>query len=147
MFNSALDILEEINLSTGRRNNFSEAALERLLDNNLSQKYSQMGYLSSSNVITDGFYDYGKVSYFKLLCLETVKFSSSFWKSKRTVAKASIWLPKITLLVFLLYCLPGFIIISFVCLSLWWNLIIFMLSTSNSLLPNLLPILCNLLSS
>ncbi|XP_031470212.1 armadillo repeat-containing protein 3 isoform X1 [Phasianus colchicus] len=57
----ALDILEEINLSTGRRNNFSEAALERLLDNNLSQKYSQMGYLSSSNVITDGFYDYGKV--------------------------------------------------------------------------------------
>ncbi|XP_021242945.1 armadillo repeat-containing protein 3 isoform X4 [Numida meleagris] len=57
----ALDILEEINLSTGRRNNFSEAALERLLDNNLSQKYSQMGYLSSSNVITDGFYDYGKI--------------------------------------------------------------------------------------
>ncbi|OXB56045.1 hypothetical protein ASZ78_005381 [Callipepla squamata] len=57
----ALDILEEINLSTGRRNNFSEAALERLLDNSLSQKYSQMGYLSSSNVITDGFYDYGKI--------------------------------------------------------------------------------------
>ncbi|XP_072185044.1 armadillo repeat-containing protein 3 [Excalfactoria chinensis] len=57
----AIDILEEINQSTGRRNNFSEAALERLLDNNLSQKYSQTGYLSSSNVITDGFYDYGKI--------------------------------------------------------------------------------------
>uniref|UniRef100_A0A8C2SWH4 Armadillo repeat containing 3 n=1 Tax=Coturnix japonica TaxID=93934 RepID=A0A8C2SWH4_COTJA len=57
----AIDILEEINQSTARRNNFSEAALERLLDNNLSQKYSQMGYLSSSNVITDGFYDYGKI--------------------------------------------------------------------------------------
>ncbi|NXJ84775.1 ARMC3 protein, partial [Trogon melanurus] len=56
----ALDILEEINLSTGRKNNFSEAALEKLLDNNLSQKYSQMGYLSSSNVITDGFYDCGQ---------------------------------------------------------------------------------------
>ncbi|NXF48668.1 ARMC3 protein, partial [Oceanites oceanicus] len=57
----ALDILEEINLSTGRKNNFSEAALEKLLDNNLSQKYSQMGYLSSSNIITDGFYDCGQV--------------------------------------------------------------------------------------
>ncbi|KAM9646928.1 armadillo repeat-containing protein 3 [Morphnus guianensis] len=57
----ALDILEEINLSTGRKNNFSEAALEKLLDNNLSQKYSQMGYLSSSNIITDGFYDYGQI--------------------------------------------------------------------------------------
>ncbi|XP_035175249.1 armadillo repeat-containing protein 3 isoform X1 [Oxyura jamaicensis] len=67
----ALDILEEINLSTGRRNNFSEAALEKLLDNNLSQKYSQMGYLSSSNIITDGFYDYGQIKPgIKLLSLE-----------------------------------------------------------------------------
>ncbi|KAM9387516.1 armadillo repeat-containing protein 3 [Phaethornis superciliosus] len=57
----ALDILEEINLSTTRKNNFSEAALEKLLDNNLSQKYSQIGYLSSSNIITDGFYDCGKI--------------------------------------------------------------------------------------
>uniref|UniRef100_A0A8C0J0J9 Armadillo repeat containing 3 n=1 Tax=Chelonoidis abingdonii TaxID=106734 RepID=A0A8C0J0J9_CHEAB len=61
----ALDILEEINLSTGRKNNFSEGALDKLLDNNLSQKYSQVGYLSSSNIITDGFYDYGQVNYFK----------------------------------------------------------------------------------
>ncbi|KFP55747.1 Armadillo repeat-containing protein 3, partial [Cariama cristata] len=57
----ALDILEEINLSTGRKNNFSEDALEKLLDNNLPQKYSQMGYLSSSNIITDGFYDCGQI--------------------------------------------------------------------------------------
>ncbi|XP_010078569.1 PREDICTED: armadillo repeat-containing protein 3, partial [Pterocles gutturalis] len=57
----ALDILEEINLSTGRKNNFSEAALEKLLDNNLSQKYSQTGYLSPSNIITDGFYDCGRI--------------------------------------------------------------------------------------
>uniref|UniRef100_A0A672TJQ9 Armadillo repeat containing 3 n=1 Tax=Strigops habroptila TaxID=2489341 RepID=A0A672TJQ9_STRHB len=56
----ALDILEEINLSISRKNNFSEAALEKLLDNNLSQKYSQMGYLSSNNIITDGFYDCGQ---------------------------------------------------------------------------------------
>uniref|UniRef100_A0A8B9IYK3 Armadillo repeat-containing protein 3 n=1 Tax=Amazona collaria TaxID=241587 RepID=A0A8B9IYK3_9PSIT len=61
----ALDVLEEINLSKSRKNNFSEAALEKLLDNNLSQKYSQMGYLSSNNIITDGFYDCGQVSYFK----------------------------------------------------------------------------------
>ncbi|KAM6338760.1 armadillo repeat-containing protein 3 [Podargus strigoides] len=57
----ALGILEEINVSTGRKNNFSEAALKKLLDNNLSQKYSQMGYLSSSNIITDGFYDCGQI--------------------------------------------------------------------------------------
>ncbi|KAM6087921.1 armadillo repeat-containing protein 3 [Chlamydotis macqueenii] len=57
----ALDILEEINLSTGRKNNYSETALEKLLDNNLSRKYSQMGYLSSSNIITDGFYDCGRI--------------------------------------------------------------------------------------
>ncbi|NXN62105.1 ARMC3 protein, partial [Rynchops niger] len=57
----ALDILEEINLSIVRKNNYSEAALEKLLDNNLSQKYSRMGYLSSSNIITDGFYDCGQI--------------------------------------------------------------------------------------
>ncbi|XP_010289086.1 PREDICTED: armadillo repeat-containing protein 3 isoform X2 [Phaethon lepturus] len=57
----ALDILEEINLSTGRKNIFSEAALEKLLDNNLSQKYSRMGYLSSHNIITDRFYDCGQI--------------------------------------------------------------------------------------
>ncbi|NXG07089.1 ARMC3 protein, partial [Sakesphorus luctuosus] len=57
----ALDILEEINLSTKRKNRFSEAALEKLLDNNLSQKYSRLGYLSSSNIITNGFYDCGQM--------------------------------------------------------------------------------------
>nr|XP_021140987.1 armadillo repeat-containing protein 3 isoform X6 [Columba livia] len=57
----ALDILKEMNLSIWRRNKFSEAALENLFDNNLSQKYSQRGYLSSSNVITDGFYDCGQI--------------------------------------------------------------------------------------
>ncbi|NXC29659.1 ARMC3 protein, partial [Campylorhamphus procurvoides] len=57
----ALDIIEEINLSTKRKNKFSEAALEKLLDNNLSQKYSRLGYLSSSNIITNGFYDCGQI--------------------------------------------------------------------------------------
>ncbi|NWI18048.1 ARMC3 protein, partial [Crypturellus soui] len=57
----ALENLEEINLSTGHKNNFSKGALEKLLDNNLSQKYGQMGYLSSNNIITDGFYDCGQI--------------------------------------------------------------------------------------
>ncbi|XP_037366603.1 armadillo repeat-containing protein 3 [Talpa occidentalis] len=58
----ALDILEEINLSVTRKNKFSEAAYNKLLNNNLSLKYSQMGYLSSSNIISDGFYDYGRIN-------------------------------------------------------------------------------------
>ncbi|XP_056340294.1 armadillo repeat-containing protein 3 [Oenanthe melanoleuca] len=67
----ALDILEEMNLSTKRKNKFSEAALEKLLDNNLCQKYSQMGYLSSNNIITNGFYDCGQVKHGeKVLSLE-----------------------------------------------------------------------------
>ncbi|NWH57435.1 ARMC3 protein, partial [Geococcyx californianus] len=67
----ALDILEEINLSTGRKNKFSEAAVEKLLDNNLPQKYSRVGYLSSSNIITDGFYDCGQIKHgVKFLSLE-----------------------------------------------------------------------------
>ncbi|XP_053215329.1 armadillo repeat-containing protein 3 isoform X5 [Podarcis raffonei] len=67
----ALDILEEINLSIGRKNNFSDAALDSILDHNLPQKYSQMGFLTSSNIITDGFYDFGQVKPgVKLLSLE-----------------------------------------------------------------------------
>lgn len=41
---------------------FDEAAYNKLLNNYLSLKYSQTGYLSSSNIISDGFYDYGRVS-------------------------------------------------------------------------------------
>lgn len=71
--NSALDILEEINLSIGRKNNFSEVALDKIYDHNLPQKYSQVGYLAPNNIILDGFYDYGKVKCFKLsasFCLD-----------------------------------------------------------------------------
>lgn len=56
-------------MSTKRKNKFSEAALEKLLDNNLSQKYSRMGYLSSSNIITNGFYGCGQVSYSEKITL------------------------------------------------------------------------------
>ncbi|XP_021049263.1 armadillo repeat-containing protein 3 isoform X3 [Mus pahari] len=58
----ALDILAEINQSLSRKNKFSEAAYNKLLNNNLSLKYSQTGYLSSSNIISDGFYDYGRIN-------------------------------------------------------------------------------------
>uniref|UniRef100_A0A6I8QQZ8 Armadillo repeat containing 3 n=1 Tax=Xenopus tropicalis TaxID=8364 RepID=A0A6I8QQZ8_XENTR len=57
----ALDLLQELNLSRSRRNNFSEWALNKLLDNNLPLKYSQKGYLSYSNLIEDGFYDCGRI--------------------------------------------------------------------------------------
>nr|XP_033787230.1 armadillo repeat-containing protein 3 isoform X5 [Geotrypetes seraphini] len=56
----ALEILQEINQSGSRKNYFSEAAQNKLLDSNLSLKYSLMGYLLSCNIIYDGFYDYGK---------------------------------------------------------------------------------------
>ncbi|XP_061291971.1 armadillo repeat-containing protein 3 isoform X3 [Bos javanicus] len=58
----ALEILEEINVSVSRKNKFSEAAYNKLLNNYLSLKYSQTGYLSSSNIISDGFYDYGRIN-------------------------------------------------------------------------------------
>ncbi|XP_036861937.2 armadillo repeat-containing protein 3 isoform X4 [Manis javanica] len=58
----ALDILEEINLSVSRKNKFSEAAYNKLLNNHLSLKYSRTGCLSSSNIISDGFYDYGQIN-------------------------------------------------------------------------------------
>lgn len=67
----ALDILEEINHSVTRKNKFSEAAHNKLLNNNLSMKYSQTGYLSPNNRISDGFYDYGRINHgTKLLTLK-----------------------------------------------------------------------------
>lgn len=62
LIDRALEILEEVNLSVSRKNKFSEAAYNKLLNNYLSLKYSLTGYLSSSNIIGDGFYDYGRVS-------------------------------------------------------------------------------------
>nr|XP_039274399.1 armadillo repeat-containing protein 3-like isoform X1 [Styela clava] len=55
----ALEILQQINSSEQRRNNFSLAALDKLLDSNLPAKYSLTGKLSSHNIISDGFYDAG----------------------------------------------------------------------------------------
>ncbi|XP_063777656.1 armadillo repeat-containing protein 3 isoform X2 [Pseudophryne corroboree] len=57
----AFNILQEINLSTRRQNTFSKLAENKMLDNNLSLKYNQKGYLSYSNLINDGFYDHGQI--------------------------------------------------------------------------------------
>uniref|UniRef100_A0A8C1DWZ6 Armadillo repeat containing 3 n=1 Tax=Cyprinus carpio carpio TaxID=630221 RepID=A0A8C1DWZ6_CYPCA len=57
----ALEILQEITLSPNRNNKFSELALQKLLDSNLSLKYSLTGHLSASNITTDGFYDPGQI--------------------------------------------------------------------------------------
>ncbi|KAM7156378.1 armadillo repeat-containing protein 3-like isoform 1-T1 [Molossus nigricans] len=64
----ALDILEEINLSVSRKNKFSEIAYNKLINNHLPLKYSRTGYLSSSNIISDGFYDYGRINPGTKLC-------------------------------------------------------------------------------
>ncbi|XP_019353280.1 armadillo repeat-containing protein 3 isoform X5 [Alligator mississippiensis] len=94
----ALDILEEINLSMGRRNHFSERALDKLLDNDLSQKYSQLGYLSFSNIITDSFYDYGQVKPgVKLLSLE--ELSTQELNDRRAVILVNIKPPEVALTV------------------------------------------------
>ncbi|XP_016849785.1 armadillo repeat-containing protein 3 isoform X2 [Anolis carolinensis] len=89
----ALDILEEINLSIGRKNNFSEAALDQILDHNLSQKYSQMGYLSCNNIISDGFYDYGQIKPgVKLLSLE--ELSGQELNDRRAIILINAKLPE-----------------------------------------------------
>ncbi|XP_029611125.1 armadillo repeat-containing protein 3 isoform X2 [Salmo trutta] len=56
----ALDLLQEINSSANRRNKFSEIALQRLLDSNLSLKYSLTNTLAPTDITMDGFYDPGK---------------------------------------------------------------------------------------
>lgn len=47
LFNSGMDLLQEIQVSGTRKNPFAEVALERLLDANLSAKYSLTGQLST----------------------------------------------------------------------------------------------------
>ncbi|XP_072544871.1 armadillo repeat-containing protein 3 isoform X2 [Salminus brasiliensis] len=56
----ALEILQDINCSLNRRNKFSEVTLQRLLDSNLSIKYSLTGHLSHTDITSDGFYDPGQ---------------------------------------------------------------------------------------
>ena len=60
---SGLSVLQEINLSS-RQSKFSEAALNKLLNTNLSAKYALTGTLSYDNIIDDIFYDTGKVVFY-----------------------------------------------------------------------------------
>ncbi|XP_035981505.1 armadillo repeat-containing protein 3 isoform X2 [Fundulus heteroclitus] len=57
----ALQILQQINESGNRRTSFSELAMTSLLNTNLPVKYSLTGHLASTDIITSGFYDAGKV--------------------------------------------------------------------------------------
>ncbi|KAH9523148.1 Armadillo repeat-containing protein 3 [Bulinus truncatus] len=56
-----LQILQEIQTSASRHNTFIEAALQRLLDSNLSAKFSLYNYLGPGNIIEDGFFDCGQL--------------------------------------------------------------------------------------
>ncbi|KAM5156632.1 armadillo repeat-containing protein 3 [Mantella aurantiaca] len=90
----AYDVLQEINLSASRRNNFSELALNKMLDNNLSLKYNQKGFLSYSNLINDGFYDHGRIKPdAKLLSLE--ELSKQELNQRRAVILINTRLPEI----------------------------------------------------
>ncbi|XP_071341519.1 armadillo repeat-containing protein 3 isoform X2 [Trachinotus anak] len=57
----ALEMLQEINQSVNRSSSFSKMAMISLLNSNLSVKYSLTGHLASTDIISDGFYDAGKV--------------------------------------------------------------------------------------
>ncbi|XP_068565873.1 armadillo repeat-containing protein 3 isoform X1 [Cebidichthys violaceus] len=57
----ALEMLQQINQSVTRRSSFSRLAMISLLNSNLSVKYSLTGHLASTDVISEGFYDAGKV--------------------------------------------------------------------------------------
>ncbi|XP_036934293.1 armadillo repeat-containing protein 3 isoform X2 [Acanthopagrus latus] len=56
----AVELLQEINQSVKRRSSVSKLAMTSLLNSNLSVKYSLTGHLSSTDIISDGFYDAGK---------------------------------------------------------------------------------------
>ncbi|CAF1511372.1 unnamed protein product [Adineta ricciae] len=59
--NGALEILRDLNASESRKSKFTEMALQRILDSQLSAKYSYLGRLENNNITTDGFYDMGPV--------------------------------------------------------------------------------------
>jgi len=46
-----MEMLQEIQMSSTRRSPFAEAALQKLLDNNLSAKYALTGNLSMSDYL------------------------------------------------------------------------------------------------
>uniref|UniRef100_A0A8K9UMK1 Armadillo repeat containing 3 n=1 Tax=Oncorhynchus mykiss TaxID=8022 RepID=A0A8K9UMK1_ONCMY len=79
----ALDLLQEINSSANRRNKFSEIALQRLLDSNLSLKYSLTNTLAPTDITVDGFYDPGQVE----LCVTSFSALTSLSLSLKRKSK------------------------------------------------------------
>lgn len=67
----ALEMLQEINQSVNRRSNYSKLAMISLLNANLSVKYSLTGRLASTDIISAGFYDAGKVCVYSWNLCET----------------------------------------------------------------------------
>lgn len=57
----ALEKLQAINQSQNRKSCYSSLAMITLVNANMSIKYSVTGHLSATDIITDGFYDVGKV--------------------------------------------------------------------------------------
>lgn len=66
---SALERLQPINQSATRGSSFSRLARISLLNSNLSVKYSLTGHLAVTDLISDGFYDAGKVC----VCMCTIE--------------------------------------------------------------------------
>jgi len=56
-----LDILQEVQLSSTRKNAFTNVALDKILDSNLAAKYALKGVLGTGNLICDGFFDVGQL--------------------------------------------------------------------------------------
>uniref|UniRef100_G3ND43 Armadillo repeat containing 3 n=1 Tax=Gasterosteus aculeatus aculeatus TaxID=481459 RepID=G3ND43_GASAC len=65
----ALERLQQINQSATRGSSFSRLARISLLNSNLSVKYSLTGHLAVTDLISDGFYDAGKVC----VCMCTIE--------------------------------------------------------------------------
>ncbi|XP_050417691.1 armadillo repeat-containing protein 3 [Patella vulgata] len=79
-----LGVLQQIQLSETKRTPFTDAALYRILDSNLSAKYSLTGYIGYNNLIEDGFYDAGQMKKgSKFLSLE--EFCNQELNDKRPV--------------------------------------------------------------
>ncbi|XP_077410673.1 armadillo repeat-containing protein 3-like [Vanacampus margaritifer] len=59
----ALEMLNEMNQAENSNSKFSELALNSLLESSLSLKYGLTDHLASTDIITDGFYDAGKLCF------------------------------------------------------------------------------------
>ncbi|XP_019724964.1 armadillo repeat-containing protein 3 [Hippocampus comes] len=70
----ALEMLNEINQADSSRSKFSEFAFNSLLQSSLSLKYGLTDHLATTDLITDGFYDAGKL-YFGQKVLTLVELS------------------------------------------------------------------------